>query len=504
MNLQISQRVADPSFGVAARIVVADRDDDAASLRTKLAQLGSEPIVVVVPPTNRTLESPIALRLLARAADQKGIGLAIVSRQRSLRWLARAEGLAAFGSLEEVSRARPGASPAIPGPFRRFVAELIEPCRRSLSLAVALALVFGILGALALTVPRAVVYLRPITDRLSGTVHLEASPEVTAIDVARARVPARQIYLAIETSGSIPVPVAGHALDGRAVGYVTFENRSNEAVNVPAGTSLSTFSGIHFQTTRGVVLAPHPGATAEVPIVATAPGEFANVLRGQITLIDGRLRWLIVAVNEDNLAGGGPGGTPVVTAWERNQLLADVLARARQLAHQKVAQLVDQDELAIPESIEVTPIDETFDHQIGDQARELSVKVESRVRALIVNQRSVDQLATQLWHPSIRPGFTVQPRSVVVGAPTVTRISPSGVELDVPLQATAYARVNVERVAPYVRLRAPSVAEQSLARDFPLAAPPRIEIVPRWLPRAYRVEVIVDPSASASAGASDR
>jgi len=494
--LNVAQPSRRRSVEWQARYIVADISDDASSLAAKLDQIDSRRVVVVIPAANRALEHPVAIRVLARAASRQSVKLALVSERRRLRHVATIEGLVAFPSLSSVPRDVEPES--LPSPLQVAVAEWKRSLSQGTTWAAAIGLVLVILAATLLIVPHATVYVRPVTDQLSGTVRIQASGDATNPDPTHGIVPGRIVYLVVDSSGSIPVTSKEHPMDGRAVGYITFENRVNQRITVPRGTDLSTFSGVHFQTTKEVVLDDHPGATATVPIVATAPGEFANVQRGQIVVVGGRLRWLITAVNEDTTAGGGPPGEPIVTAWETRKLLDQVMADARRVAQQRLADVVSAGETPVQESIEVTPIEETFNHAIGDKASDLSVHVESRVKALIVNQRDLDNLAMQMWHPQLRSGFAPVQNSISVGKPSVIRVDPSSVTFDVPVRAIAYADVNTQRIAAYVRLRSPQAAERDLDRFFGFAAPPKVTIVPSWMPRAYRVEVVVDTNAPAT------
>lgn len=472
------------------RYLVAEITDHAASLAAKLVEVDSPRVVLVIPDDNVFLDTPVALRVLARAANRQSITLTLVSGRRQLRRSASLEGLTVYTTLSAVPRDPDPDS--LPGPLHASVATLTTTVSRSLTWFVAVGLLVVILAVVALSVPRNVVHVRPVTDRLSDTVRVQVSPDVSEPDVGRRLLPGRTVYLLVDSSGTIPVSPK----DGRAVGYITFENRVNQRVTVPKGTDLSTFSGSHFETTQGAVLDDHPGATVTVPIVATAPGQFGNVLQGQIVVIGGRLRWVMVAVNEDKTAGGGSPGEPYVTPWETHRLLDQVMADSKKQAQQRLAASISDDEAVIPESVEVTPIDETFDHAVGDKASSLSVHVQSRVKALIINRRSLDNLVAQSWRPKLRSGFTPVPESIRVGEPSVTRIDASSATLDVPVSATAYADVNTDRIASYVRLRSPDQAERDLDKMFGFAAPPKVTIVPGWLPFAYRVQVVVDTNAT--------
>lgn len=262
---------------------------------------------------------------------------------------------------------------------------------------------------------------------------------------------------------------------------------------------MSTFSGVHFLTTRSAALQGRAGASATVPVRATSPGAYANVGRGDIAVVNGNLRWLVSVANADTIGGGGVPGTPYVTALDNQRALDQALASATQMARARLAHMVSGQEWLVPETVQVVPIAETFNHKIGEKANEVSVQVETRAQAMIIDRSALDSLALSMWRPSIRSGFVLRPNSAQVLTPTVIQTSAHSTMFEVPLRAIAYAEVNQDRLVAYTRLRSPRAAEADLSRLFNLAAPPHVTIIPKWFPLAYRVQVVIDTSAPATA-----
>ncbi|HVB97217.1 MAG TPA: baseplate J/gp47 family protein [Chloroflexota bacterium] len=502
MGVDIVPTIRQKDVFDSVRYVFAEDSDDPSTIRVKLAEVGGQRVVLIVSDENQTLENPIALRLVARAAAGESVSLVIVSNRGRLRDLALVEGIKAFRKVAEVPRPRASEPDDVSLTPARIaltnVAGVAGYLGRS---AVVLVLLLSLAILFALAIPKAVVTVRPVTDQISGTVRIRASTDAQSVDLSKAVLPARTVYLLLDSTGSVQVPTSEHLMDGRAVGYITFENRVANAVPIPKGTDVSTFSGVHFVTTTSVTLPGRIGASDTVPIIATYPGSYANVQRGEIVVVNGPAHWLVTAVNEDIMAGGGPASQPIITAWETNKLLSQVTANARQQATQELQTQRQGNEILVPESIQVTPIEENLDHPVGTVSPTVGVHMQSRVSAMFVNQDDLNSLAAQTWHPNIRQGFVLRLDSIQVLAPTVTQIDSSSATFDVPLRAVAYAAVNADRIASYVRLRTPAAAEGDLTRLFDLNAPPTVRIVPKWMPRAYRVQVVVDTSAAPTTSA---
>jgi hypothetical protein len=149
-------------------------------------------------------------------------------------------------------------------------------------------------------------------------------------------------------------------------------------------------------------------------------------------------------------------------------------------------------EVAIPETIQLVPIDETFSHRVGDVAPDLKLDAQFRASATIYNQDQLRIMVVRLWNPTLQPGFGLREDSVDVGTPTLVDVKTGHVTFDVPIRGVATKSLNVDRIAAYARLRSVPSIQQELEKDFDLASPPTVSIVPAWLGRAFRVEVDVD------------
>src|SRR6185312_2010298 len=107
-------------------------------------------------------ENPVALRVIARAADRESIRFVIVSSRRRLRRIAAAEGIIAVASIADApTRGHSGSNEdenPLPTPFQAALADLTTALGRGSSWAMALGLVLGILALVALILPRATVY----------------------------------------------------------------------------------------------------------------------------------------------------------------------------------------------------------------------------------------------------------------------------------------------------------------------------------------------------------
>lgn len=481
-------------------IVVTEPDDDIASLRTRLSEWSGARVALVLLDESDALDGPVAIHLLARIATRESLRLAIVTGRADVRSLAKAEGMVAFPSTSHLPRpngrpARSLASDVIGG--GRLIGHRVGRSFVWLG-SVLIALVLLLVGLLL--IPRAVVTVRPLTDVLQSDQRINASVDATQVDATQGVVPGRSVYLSVDASGSIPIKGGDRVLDGHAIGYETFENRTSDAISIPKGTVIATFSGMPFATTAATALAARPGATIVVPIRAVFPGTAANVRRGEIVQIQGNLRWRVVAVNEAEVAGGGRPGESIVTSWDVEKVSKQVAAEAQRDARIRLADQATDGEMPVDGSVEVTPIDESFDHLVGSTADSLTLAGQFRASAMIVDENRIQQLALQRWRPVVRPGYDLQTSTIGADRPRVVEVNPTSATFDVAVHGIAYQTINATRVTRYVRLRSPDAASRDLAGLYGLGSPPSIAIVPNWLGRAYRVEIDVVTSAAPAGG----
>jgi len=493
MRAVVATRASEPVAPSHVCYVIADQHDDVSSIRHKLAELNGQRVALVLHNRSNAFDSPIAVHLLARVAEQESIALAIVTKRGWTRYWAGVEGITTFRKVSQVPRE------VVTNPTSNLLGSLYDlvltTAYRTANWLIALAILCFLAALAFVFVPRAVVRVQPITSAINATIPVTASIDTTTANATTATVPGRTLYLLITTHGQTPVTHGGNSLDGRAIGYVTFENRSSDRQTIPAGTEVSTLSGVNFHTVKQVVLDPHPGASVEAIVQADYAGPASDVRRGEIVLIQGNLHWFATVVNEDEITGGGRAGTPIVTGLDTRALLDQVQAEAQQQARQQLTSQTGANEYAVPESIQVTPIEENFDHRPGDDASNLGIEAQFRVSALIVDQGAIKQMALSKWQPSLTNGFVLRGDSVQVGSPVVTKVDDKGATFNVPIQATSYKAVNADRLAEFVRLRSPGAVEKDIEKQFDLAAPPTITITPEWIDRAYRVIVVVDTSA---------
>ena len=180
------------------------------------------------------------------------------------------------------------------------------------SILVLIALVGGVLGYVFL--PAAKIVVTPKGEPISLSFDVRADPAATTADPANLTVPATVETFPLDATAEFPA-TGKKVTETRATGIVTFTSRNTGAkVTIPAGTQVSTASGVVFVTIQSVTvpkavfIPPTPG-TAQVGVRAVAKGTDGNVSAGAISRAPSSIEAALVnvddPVNNPNETTGG-------------------------------------------------------------------------------------------------------------------------------------------------------------------------------------------------------
>jgi hypothetical protein len=352
---------------------------------------------------------------------------------------------------------------------------------------------FGLVVLLLYTfVPKTTVVLYPASVLLEDSLELRADPGAIAVDVRGRRVPARVGYVVVDvveqasTRGRMPDPSA------RATGSLTFVNRLGGAITLPSGTLVSAASGVKFTTTADAALADAAGSSGRVPIQAVEAGERGNLGRLEINRLVGPLASRVAVLNEDRTVGGGQGAIPVIAGDDVDRIKRAATERARVDALDQLRGDTATDELLLSDSLDTAIVEETLDHNVGEQASVFTYRVKTRVSAARVARSDLRQLAGEAWQPAVPAGYFMPQGQLDMSTPKGVGADRGVVTLRLPVRAVAIQQVDVAAAREVARGRTPEEARRELARALKLAVEPRVTLQPGWLGRAYRVDVALD------------
>lgn len=292
-----------------------------------------------------------------------------------------------------------------------------------------------------------------------------------------------------------------------ARGTVTLRNASTEAVTLPAGTELTTATGITFTTdAEAAVPAGSPdGSTigeTTVNVTATAPGGTGNLAVGALS---GKVadQPVYFSNREQETTGGSDIEVAVVTE-------ADIAAAEDQVANnlQRVVaedwttQLPEGQVIIGPSVVPGTP-EYTIEHQPGDIADDVVLRGTVEATGYWYDEENVREQALGHYQTALAEevpaGYEMLPDTVMLGEPVLVSQAPGTVEYTMTATASvraAFSDDDRQRLQGDLSGRSEDDAT-GILQNVPAFESWSLQRSPGWwpggLPRsAGRIEIIVE------------
>lgn len=468
-------------------VVILENEDDFASARSKMVGAGSR-IGLVIPRDCRSFYRSLAFRLLRRWCEDCNVNLTIITRDPPLKRLASEYGFPTCPSVRKIEsywRQEEAIKQASP-----LKAWLLRNQGRFVSAALAIVVAGLVVGAFAFFVlPQATVRLEPVSRTVSERMIITADPLLSANDSAGMRIPARVIEATVERSDRVP---ATGKKEGYAKGYVTFANMSEAEVVLPEGTIVTTANNKKFKTLTEVVVPAPRWSSVRAEVVAVEPGSGGEAARLAIIKVEGPEGASVAVLNEQPIAIDSALQRTTVTAEDRDNLRASLLDRlSKQVMADLQSQLMHYETLVAP-SANIEILYEEFDHEVGDEATIVELRMGVKGTAMVFDQHHVTELVEQVWERKLGDDEKLAPDSLHIGEVEVVEASADAIKLATQTEGVALRGFDAERIHSVVFGKTPAEAAAILQQEFRLNRTPEVVISPDWAPRAYRVEVIIE------------
>jgi hypothetical protein len=491
-----------PLWGNA--VVTLDGSDSIRSALAKLEGSAGDVQVVVISPGCRIAESPLTYRLLARASERHAAPMAVVTGNPAWRQMAREHGLRAFPSLGSLQRSRRH-SPLAPveGAVDALLSSLHPSSLKQVWPVFVVVLAVVGIGAFFL-LPVMTVTLRAPVKTVSEDVDVKVDVTTSKVDAASMTIPGRTIEYHFSVSDFVATTGEKQVGKERAKGEVTIINSSSVPVTVPAGTTLSSASGVKFTTGAAVTVGPYlsgsptlsqgpvpvgGGVAIKVPVVAVEPGEKGNVPALGISKIEGNGFQNLTVINEQPLTGGTDAKVRTVSADDRAKLKESLFQKAQSQSLSELTLRVGQSETLIPHSMNVQIDGEQYDKAVDDEADQLRGTVYVVASGMAFANQDLNSVIESYWRKSTAKGYQPLPGDLTIAPPEVKDAGSRSTTLTVKVTGKAEPVVDTNKLTNLLRGTSVSEARSKLASlegGFGLQA---VQIWPQWAPRAYRIEV---------------
>lgn len=502
------------------RTLYLNGEDDVVSICDLLMQVNNERRVLLVLPDEPVLLSEwLDLVRLRRCAERRRLEVGLVTIYGQVGAQARALGFPVFTTEQAAQKegrqwwrvrrgwhkpTRPGATvqldaaaglKSLPDEADRL--EVYRRLRPRTSRANWLRRYFGILlffltlalvyvGAVY-TIPGATISLYPQTEPLRVSRQIVADPQLEAVNISGASVPARRLLVTqvwqaeVATTGTIETP------DAPARGAVVFVNLLAQPVTIPAGTRVTTSAGqrIVFQTLETVEAPGAEGGTVEAPVVAIEPGPEGNVRANLINRIEGSLALQLEVRNLEPTTGGAVRAAPAVDEDDQERLRAQVLQHLQTLANAEMQALLSDEEFLAANSLRVREIlHQTFSHFPGERTDRLALEVRAQIEGTAVDVTLANDLVYEELASAVRPGYELAPESLRFYSDEVIDVDEQGrVTFEMVGEGLIAATLNADGLLDDVTGQPAGVAASYLYENMPLRDYPSIRVWPTWFDR---------------------
>lgn len=508
------------------QIIELEDYDDIHSIRDRLLMINNARVILVVPWDSPALRKSIDLRVVKRFAETNKLEVALVSTESDVRTAAREVGLPVFRSVEAAQRKTQWHKPVDeddeltpwqPSPRKRREAQRAavernqadvqarkrHPAWQIVKVTLLLVVVVA-LGVMAVAIiPRAEITLIPRSTQLIATINVIADPEAEAVDIITAHVPAAEVttivreLTTVPTTGKLGIPAA------RATGNVIFVNQLNTPFTVGRGTAVrTTASGqaVRFIVTDDVPVPPGIGAQAIGRVEAVELGAAGNVPANFINEVEGVAALAVRVSNPDPLTGGGVREVQAVNAADRDAAREQIKPKLRESALRQLQAELAPNEFLIPESLGGNILEETFDHEVTEQADQLTLLMRVEYTVLKVASEDANALVFEAMQNQSPAGYELIPQGLSFQRGGAGPVEGSETLYQFVMQGVGYAAadLNVNQATGRIAGKSLAEARDLLKQALPLKRDPDINIYPDWFPwmpwLSFRIHTEVNPA----------
>lgn len=279
-------------------------------------------------------------------------------------------------------------------------------------IAIGLALLFVVLVAGLVFLPKAVVTVYVEPRILEKDTQVLADPTIKVVDEAAKKIPAVLVDTQISGSGTSNA-TGTKKIGDSAKGVVVIINNTSEGINFPAGTTLTSPDGLKFKTDNSAsvsaTLADDTNKkTITVNVTAIDIGPEGNVPSGVNLAISKYSSSQAIAKTEGNLSGGTSKDVTVVTTDDQQKLLASVTADLKSKAKEQLQSklnLTSADKKVLEETIAENILKKTFNKNVGEPASNFTLNLTVNYKGTAFSDVDLKTMVAKLVETTVPDGF---------------------------------------------------------------------------------------------------
>jgi hypothetical protein len=346
----------------------------------------------------------------------------------------------------------------------------------------------------------------PQSTKITASINVIADLEAEEVDPVTGHVPSTEVQTIVRDSITIPTTGKKSIPESRAKGRVIFVNQLNTPARISQGTvtrTSATGQALRYVLTQDVNIPAGIGAQAEGIVEAVEVGAASNVDANLINEIEGVAALAARVSNPEPLTGGGDKEVRAVDAADREKATEDIRPQLRAAALKQLQDKLEAGEFVIPESLSGNILELTFDHEVTEQADDLTLVMRVEYNAEKVKSEDANSLVFGALNAQTPPGYELLPEGMAFQRGEAFVISDtqtmSQTLYQFPMQGTGFAAADLDVGTAVSKIAGKPLEEAAavLQDSLPLKTEPQIAIFPRWFPwlpwLSFRIQTEVNP-----------
>jgi hypothetical protein len=495
---------------VKTQIIQLEAHDDTISVKDKIDWSQTPRVLLVWPERGKVLSSQLDLIILDRYCTSHGCQLALMTSDHDVKYQAQDAGIPIFDSRKQAQLQ----SWRIPqrGSKRTKLQDIEREPRDNLSLeridkpsrpklpiwGSIIIFSIGVLAVLTiagLLLPSAEIRIEDKGSPRQLVIPVKADPDVKEIHLT-GLIPAREKTLIItgqksrSTTGSILIP------DDYSSGEVIFTNLTENSVQIPQGSILSTSSDVPilFETIDPGKTPQGSGEKTSVRIRALNPGTSGNVEAGQISRINQEFGADLSVSNPAHTSGGTDLEIASPSPSDITSLSSQLVTELKEQALGQFKSEVTATDVLFEKSLHINEIIiEESQPEVGSPGDTLTISTTLQFGIYYAAGEELAELAAGTIYAQYRGSeFIAIPESLKIDTP----VSPQKMdEWEITINWRETMRYNPQEKIQLVVGKKPSQAAEIIQETLGLEKIPEISLRPGWWGRLpvlpFRITLIV-------------
>jgi hypothetical protein len=229
-------------------------------------------------------------------------------------------------------------------------------------------------------------------------------------------------------------------------------------------------------------------------------GGGGNVSANFVNEVEGVAALAVRVSNPEPLTGGGEKEVPAVASADRDTAREAIKPRLREIALQQLQAELGPGEFVIAESLSGTILEETFDHEITEQADQLSLLMRVEYTVVKVSSEDANRLVLTAMQNQAPENYELIPEGLSFQRGGAAAVEGSETLFQFAMQGVGYAAADLDIARATRRITGKSIAEARdlLKQALPLKSDPMITVAPEWFPwlpwLSIRIQTDVNPA----------